>query len=90
MGKYLYSQNKTMELLGQQVGVYAGTAADKGIRDILDAHVNCEEDPVTQTIVQLFQKGFLFGILSDVYTLGVIAGKREERARKKPLGNRKD
>lgn len=86
----LYSYNDTMKLLGQQVGVYAGIAADKGIRDILDAYVNCEEDPTLQAIVRLFQKGFLFGILSDVYTLGVIAGKREERARKKPLGNRKD
>lgn len=86
----LYSYNDTMELLGQQVGVYAGTAADKGIRDILDAYVDYEEDATVRAIVQLFQKGFLFGILSDVYTLGVIAGKREERARKKPLDNHKD
>lgn len=86
----LYSCNDTMKLLGQQVGVCAGTAADKSIRDILDAYADYEEDPTLQAIVRLFQKGFLFGILSDVYTLGVIAGKREERARKKPLDNHRD
>lgn len=86
----LYSYNDTMKLLGHQVGIYAGTAADRDVRSIIAAYADCEKDPVAQTIVRLFQKGFLFGMLSDVYTLGVIAGKREERGRKKPLDNRRD
>ncbi len=76
-----YRQNETMELLEHQPVVFAGTAASKGIRDILMAYAECEEFPLAREILKLFSKGFLFGMLADIYTLGVIAGKREERKR---------
>lgn len=85
MGKSLYEHDETMKLLGYQVGVHAGTKADKEICDIITAYVDCEEDSITRKIMQLFQKGFLFGLLSNVYTLGVIAGKRAERAKRKAV-----
>lgn len=79
----LYSQNKTMALLGYQVSICAGTVASNGIHDIINAYASTEKEYIAQRIIQLFQKGFLFTLLSNVYTLGVIAGKREERKRKK-------
>ncbi len=76
-----YRQNKTMELLGHQSAVFAGTDADRGIRDIITAYAGCSKHFLEQEILKLFSKGFLFGMLADIYNLGVIAGKREERKR---------
>ena len=82
MEGFLYDQNETMELLGYQPAIPLDEGIE-GINDIISAYASTEQNVMVLSIMRFFQSGELFDFLKDVYHLGVIAGKREERKRKK-------
>lgn len=88
----IYEQNSTMEMLGHQDVIVAGSPESVQIKDIISAYKAEHQDRITQLVMGMFEDGgVLFSFLRDVHNLGVINGKRELRAKKKqkPMNNPK-
>lgn len=79
-----YSQNETMKMLGQHECIQGNSPELQQIMDIISAYADGERESEFYKYVYEFMKiGGFSSILSSVYTLGVINGKRAERARRK-------
>lgn len=86
----LYSYNDTMKMLGQQKVIASDSSEWQQINDIIDAFAANETHSVFKKIFELIKMGGFGSLFDSIYTLGVINGKREERARKKPLNSHQD
>ena len=83
MGKLLYQQNRTMEVLARQP-IFTQNGGEYGeIRDIVSAYKNADNGPFVFLVMDAMEQGFLSGFLRDVYALGKIHGIKEERTKRK-------
>ena len=86
-----YLQNETMKMLGQQEGIKANSLEWQQIKDIISAYADGENDDFYKYVYTFMKIGGFSSLLSSIYTMGAINGKRAERAkRKKPLNNHRD
>lgn len=86
MSEFLYNQNSTMKILGNQCGIMSEEEFNK-VQDIVSAYRNTQNDSLVILMMHLFGKGFLFDFLKNVYQLGKMNGIRCERERRKVLNN---
>lgn len=88
MSGFLYNQNETMKLLGNQEIITRDDKASEGIDDIITAYLNADGEKAMKWIYRMLKNGVIRDLLNNVYRLGYINGKRKERAKKKqPLHN---
>lgn len=78
MKGFLYNQNETMKMLGHH-----SSDINSEVWNIINASYDTADNQLTRFIMGMFKQGILFHFLMNIYTLGVIDGKRAERMKKK-------
>lgn len=80
MKGFLYNQNETMKMLG-----YQNSGTNSELWNVINAYYDstAKDDYFTRFIMSMFKKGILFSFLMNIYTLGIIDGKKVERSKRK-------